>query len=163
MILVLTECNMKIEKLIKSADTLVFTCSGNIIRSAFCDLMANHISINKNIKSIGTKYFNSELYYQTATKARELNISEELISYFKPTHISDFKFEETSKPLFLCMTRDHVNDVLKVYNNPTNVRLITEVICKSTEISDPYFEDNYEEVFEILINCLQKIKHLLVD
>ncbi len=141
--------------MINSYDTVVFVCSGNIIRSAFCELYAKHRGLAKEVISIGTTYHNRTIHPKSREKLLELGVPAYEIEEFRPTHISEHSHRESM--VYLVMTTSHIEDLVSNGIPEEHIHLLSEVGGDGTEIEDPYFTGEYERVFRALRSYVDKL------
>ncbi|MDH5402109.1 MAG: hypothetical protein OEZ01_00490 [Candidatus Heimdallarchaeota archaeon] len=148
---------MNLKQMLDQADSIIFVCSGNIIRSAYCHIKSIHYNIPRSIYSVGVKYYNTEIDPPVRTRLLKDNIDQKIIDSFNPTHITNFNEKLTKNDLFLCMTNEHLNLIHKYFpNNPQ--LLITQLLDEKTDIIDPYYTQNYDITFTKLDLCLHKLQ-----
>ncbi len=135
--------------------TYVFVCSGNIIRSAFAHLYAQHIGI-KNVDSIATTYKNQKIHPETKKQLLKLGIPEEKINKFKPKQISQFKIPQN--PMFIVMTEKHKQQLISKGIPEDKIKKITQFIGKNNDIADPYWTRRFTHAFKTIKECVQALK-----
>ncbi|MHA2027827.1 MAG: arsenate reductase/protein-tyrosine-phosphatase family protein [Candidatus Kariarchaeaceae archaeon] len=148
--------------IIKS-ENIVFVCSGNIIRSAFAEILAKSFIVNKNISSLGTDYHNSRILNETKNALLARNIPLENIIGFRPTNIVDFKIKDLQKTIFFGMTAIHLKKIKSYFVDEINVYLLSEIIDENKEISDPYFTNNYDQVFSKIEQCINQLTKYCIN
>ena len=141
---------------------IVFACSGNIIRSAFAELLAKNLIDTMKFSSFGTEYFNNHILKETETALISKGISAEDISKFKPTHMTQTKNFNLSSSIFFGMTNKHVKEIRNYFGEGVNVRLLREIIDEYEEVEDPYFTGNFEVVFEKIAECIFQLEKYLI-
>ena len=120
-----------------AADTVVFLCSGNMVRSAFAELYARHAGFPKTVRSAGTTYRNDALFPETARALRARGIDDEVLRAFRPTYILDLLPHLTGVPVFLGMRHHHLEWVENGY-----------LLVPEHEIADPVLEGaDFAETF----------------
>lgn len=159
----------ELEKAIKEAQTVIFLCSGNIIRSAFADIYSRHMCIERvRVLSAGTTYRNSSLHENTYAALSVRGVAKALLDNFAPTYLPDMDLvsEEpnlgATPYLIFGMTDDHVSFVRK--NIPSlsyQTFLLKELIGQKTNIGDPYFEGNWDEAFNDISTCVTVLCKML--
>lgn len=152
---------MGLKNNLKKSDLILFLCSGNIIRSAFADLYARHICIEKNILSAGTTYFNSRITKEAKSKLISLGVDNNIISEFSPTHISNLELSNYSKIVVFGMKRAHLSDFDLFPEKVIAKYLLSEIQGTKEEITDPYFEGGYGSVFKLIKNYVDELKLIL--
>ncbi len=140
--------------------TIVFVCSGNIIRSAFCHIYSKHLGIS-NIQSFGTIYQNARIHPKTREELIRLGVNPVLIDEFIPTHISHFTFPKD--PIFFVMTSEHKSHLVNAGVSAEKIEFITSLIGKQEEVPDPYFTGDYETVWNILTRCIHALSESSIE
>ncbi|MCY3414044.1 MAG: hypothetical protein INQ03_20540 [Candidatus Heimdallarchaeota archaeon] len=134
--------------------TILFLCSGNIIRSAFAEIYAKHLGL-KNVHSAGTVYFNNAITQEAARRLIEEGVDMDLLNQFQPTHISELQLINPREYIIFGMKQEHL-DSTYIQNFPYKF-LLSEINDEKYEIKDPYFEGGYNEVFDMIKNLLEKL------
>jgi protein-tyrosine-phosphatase len=121
---------------LRAADTVVFLCSGNMVRSAFAELYARHAGFPRDVLSAATTYRNDRVFPETALALRARGVDEEWIRSFRPTHLDDLLPRLTGTPVFLGMRHHHLESVDGF------------LLVPDTEIADPVLEGaDFERTF----------------
>ena len=154
---------MNLQILLKNSTKIIFVCSGNMIRSAFAELLAKHRIPNfTNFYSIGTTYFNRELSSFASIALSSRNVPDDLIKSFISTHMSNFDQGGDPEDCFLVMSEDHYDTIHREYPN-SNIFYISELLGEKIEIKDPYFFGGYPDVFEYISECVDVMSRLLSE
>ena len=138
-----------------NARSVLFLCSGNIIRSAFCELFARHLDIGLEVRSAGTRYFNDELWHDTRRALTSRGVTEAQLARFCPTHLSRIN-EIPKHELVFGMTSDHLVELESHTNGARHGYLLGELIG-SGEIADPMFAGGFEQTFAVLDECVRRL------
>ncbi len=141
--------------------SIVFVCSGNIIRSAFCELLLKHKVNTADVSSLGLFYKNSIIHPKTREALLERGVPHVLIDNFKPTFADDIVLDPDN--LYFCMTMKHKSDLLCRGIPESNIRLVSSVLNQHVDVEDPYFIGNYDQVFSYLKKCIEKIVEEMLD
>ena len=136
---------------------IVFVCSGNIIRSAFCELYAKHLGIS--CSSFGTRYRNTRIHPQARKALLARGVPHRQIKEFTPRFISEVKY--SSKNKYYCMTKEHVSDLLQAGFEEERVFLLASVLGEESDIQDPFFTGEFTKVFDVLEKCVHALKQNL--
>lgn len=137
---------------LENAETVVFLCSGNMVRSAFAELYARHLGCSRQVRSGATAYRNDRIYPETARALIELGVSAELIDAFRPTHVEDLVPELDGPLVFLGMRQHHLD---AMYPWPEHRRR-TFLLDHPREIGDPVLEGaDFSETFARLATCVE--------
>ncbi|OLS23454.1 MAG: Low molecular weight protein-tyrosine-phosphatase PtpB [Candidatus Heimdallarchaeota archaeon LC_2] len=143
-------------------DEIVFVCSGNIIRSAFAELLAKNLLPTIKFSSCGTVYFNNQILHETKVALISREISSEIINNFKPTHITNAKKYNLNSCIFFGMTNKHLKEIRNHFGNDANVRLLRDLIDEHEEVEDPYFTNNFDLVFDKISECIFQLEKYLI-
>ncbi len=143
------------------AKEIVFVFSGNIIRSAFAELLAKSQINSINFSSFGTEYFNNNILYETRVALLSKGISQKRVDNFKPTHITQIKEYDLNTTLFFAMTNKHLKDINNFFGNKVKANLLLNLIDEDVEVEDPYFTGNFEKVFTKIEECIYQLEKYL--
>lgn len=151
--------NGQLRAALTRSNKIVFVCSGNIIRSAYADLLCRHSGVVKEVFSVGTTYPNTEIHPNTAQQLRTENVSEELIKSFTPKLVHDVydRFDEST--VVFVMTKQHKKEFVKHHTKTKvpndKVFLLMELLGeKDKDIKDPYWSTNFTETFTTIKQCI---------
>ncbi len=140
---------------------ILFNCSGNIMRSAYAEIMFEKMLKDKygNTKIIcesgGVIYHNDLMAYETKKILIEQGVSKERISRFRSRHIDDFPEAFEKADLILTMTKEHL-PYLKHLEEKTFL-LNDFAFDKKTDIADPFFSGRTQESFAEVKEALKQI------
>ena len=141
--------------------TVVFLCSGNVIRSAYAELVfAKMISEEDclrgriNVQSGGVTYRNIRIYPEIEEYLLQEGIDPHQIDSFQPRHIRDHSELLAEAGLILVMTREHLTRIPKAYQEKAYL-LYQYAFGKPLEIPDPYFEPPMERAVSLLKKALK--------
>lgn len=148
---------------IKQSKQLTFACSGNIIRSAFAELLTKHLVKEKMISSLGTEYHNSQIHPQTKRILLDKGIESIKIDNFQPTHISKINPTAIENIIFFSMTNDHKAKLEKYFGPKIKSYLLREIMNENREIEDPYFSENYDKVFSSIEECVIQLAKYCIN
>ena len=146
---------------ITEAKEFVFVCSGNIIRSAFAELIAKNLIENRNFTSCGTEYFNNDIISETRQALLDKGIPLNLINDFRPTHITRTKEYDLSSTIFFGMTHKHVREIRSYFGEESKIGLLRNLIDENEEVEDPYFTNNFDKVFTKIFDCIHQLEKYL--
>lgn len=136
---------------------LLFLCSGNVLRSAFCELYAKHRGLPFRIHSAGTEYRNRALFPESRAALQALGVAAPLLNEFRPRHIEDFEESPTPNSLVFGMTRAHLGAFTATFGDGHETRLMLSVLGREEEVGDPYFTGDYNDTFELLTECVEAL------
>lgn len=138
--------------------SLLFLCSGNVLRSAFCELYAKHLELPFQISSGATQYRNHAIFPESRAALQELGVPGELLTTFKPRHVEDFTEALTPNTLVFGMTHAHLTAFTETFGDGHDTRLMLSVLGQGGEVDDPYFTERYDETFETLTACIEALR-----
>lgn len=145
---------------VRNADELVFVCSGNIIRSAFCDIYAHNLRFQKSIRSFATTHHNTELYHKTRDYLKRVGVDDAIINQFSPTHISEFVRSENA--VYFVMTREHRQILLENGYPEDRIFLTKEIDGIRDDVLDPYYHGKFDQTLELLKTIIDKLHRYIM-
>lgn len=135
-------------------DTVVFLCSGNMVRSAFADLYARHLGCPWNVLSAATTYRNDRIYPETARALQARGVPENAVRSFRPAHVEDLMPSLQGAPLFLGMRHEH----LAAMDAWPAHRARTFLLDAPHEIADPVLEGaDFASTFARVARCVEEL------
>ena len=152
-----------IEKLKNKKDDIhiLFVCSGNIIRSAYSEILFEKMLQDKygktNIipESGALVYNNDSIHYKTKRALLEKNVPKERIKKHVPKHIAFYREMFENADIIFVYSNSHLEDA-KEFAEKTF--LIWEfAFGEKKEIADAFFTGQYAESFAQIDQCLEKI------
>ncbi|MFX1452832.1 MAG: hypothetical protein ACFFCM_18490 [Promethearchaeota archaeon] len=152
-----------LEKLKNKLDNIhiLFVCSGNIIRSAYSEIIFEKMLQDKygktNIvsESGALVYNNDSIHYKTKRALLEKGIPKERIKMHKPKHIDYYREMFENADIIFVYSIDHLNDT-KEFADKTF--LIWEfAFGEKKSISDAFFTGEFDKSFAEIDQCLEKI------
>jgi len=142
------------------AGAVIFVCSGNMVRSAFAELLARHLGLRIAVASAATTYRNAGLLGETARALRTRGVSEGLLHSFRPTHLEDLsgvwsdRLSGADGTVVLCMSEAHLRAL------PAGARgwLLEELLGRRNEIPDPVLEGaSFDRTFARVAACVEEL------
>ncbi len=137
---------------------LLFLCSGNVLRSAFCELLANHLELPYQVRSAATRYRNGGLFPESRSALRDHGLPELVLDQFRSTHIEDLSPAPAPDALVFGMTREHVEAFQRQFGPTPRCELMLSVLGRPGEIDDPLHTGRYEETFATLAACVEALR-----
>lgn len=141
------------------ARAVLFLCSGNIVRSAFAELLARHRGSPVPVRSAGTTYDNrSGVYPPTARALLERGVPRDAVAAFRSTHLASLGAVEPGT-LVLGMTQEHLDDFAagfeggRSYPSFRALRLVGE----DADLLDPMYHGGFETCFARLARCVEAL------
>ena len=155
----------KTEILKKLKDTnpirILFNCSGNIMRSAYGEIMIEKILKDKYGKtkilceSGGVIYHNDSIAYETKQILLEQGVPKDRIRKFRSRHIDDHPEAFEGADLILTMTKEHL-PYLKHLEDKTFL-LNDFAFDEKTDIADPFFSGRARDSFAEVKKALEQM------
>ena len=140
---------------------ILFNCSGNIMRSAYAEMMFEKILQDKFgetriiSESGGVIYRNDRIAYETKKILIEEGVSPDRIKKFRPRHIDYYHDAFKNADLILTMSTEHL-PYLQEFNDKTF--LLNEfAFNEMRNIADPFFEGSTRKSFAEVKKALFKI------
>jgi len=144
------------------ASAVVFLCSGNMVRSAFAELLARELGLALPVRSAATTYRNDSLFPETAAALLERGVGEQRVFAFRPTHIDDCLHELDDGALVLGMTRDHLEAVSPRPSLRGRAFLLRAVLGDPGEIDDPVLGGAaFGPTFALVERCVRRLVELV--
>ncbi len=140
--------------------TILFLCSGNIIRSAYAELVfdkmiSEEACLRKRIRvrSGALKYYNRQIFSEIIPFIIQEGVDQSRITNFRPRHIKEYPELLTEANLILVMTRNQLNLLPSKYRN-TAYLLYQFVFNEPLEIPDPFFDPPIKHAVNLLKKAL---------
>jgi len=140
---------------------ILFNCSGNIMRSAYGEIMFEKMLRDKYGKtkilceSGGVIYHNDSIAYETKKILLDQGVARDRIKKFRSRHIDDHPGAFQGADLILTMTKEHL-PYLKHLEDKTFL-LNDFAFDEETDIADPFFSGRAEESFAQVKKALDKM------
>ncbi|NVM04582.1 MAG: hypothetical protein HWN67_19825 [Candidatus Helarchaeota archaeon] len=146
---------------------VLFVCSGNIIRSAYSEILFEKMLNDKygktNIvsESGALVYKNDSIHYKTKRALLEKGIPKERIKRHKPRHVDYYREMFDNADIIFVYSKDHLEDA-KEFADKTF--LIWEfAFGEKKSIADAFFTGQYDESFAEIDKCLEKILEIFEE
>ena len=150
---VVPDCRATLER----ADTIVFLCSGNMVRSAFAELYGSFLGCPTPLRSGATIYRNDALFPETARALDARGVGHDAIRAFRPTHVDDLVPQLSGSPIFFGM-REHHLDALRPWPEHHARGFLLGDVHRGGEILDPVLEGaDFEATFSRVAECVERI------
>ncbi len=143
---------------LESARTVRFLCSGNIVRSAFCELMGRQRGLPWTLDSAGTRFHNRRLYPETREALLERGLAPEVLDDFTPRHLDDLD-DPPEGMVVLGMAEEHLAFWRDRWSTPAF--RIAALLDETAHVADPVLEGaSFPATFERLERCLDAMAGL---
>lgn len=144
--------NDDLQRALEAATSVRFLCSGNIVRSAFCELMGKHRSLPWKLDSAGTRFHNRSLYPETRTALLERGLTADELDGFRPRHLDELE-DPPAGMLVLGMAEEHLAFWRDRWDTPTF--RMAALLDETAHVADPVLEGaSFVATFERLERCL---------
>ncbi len=128
----------ELERALCETDSIVYLCSGNVVRSAFAEIYTRHLGCPRPVRSAATVYRNPRIFSVTVEALLARGVAPEAIRSFRPEHLEDLRPRLSERPLFLAMRRMHIEALGAA--DREHAWLLGEVLSPGEEIADPVEE-----------------------
>ncbi|MHA1170275.1 MAG: arsenate reductase/protein-tyrosine-phosphatase family protein [Candidatus Hodarchaeales archaeon] len=152
-----------LQRLMASKDkiSILFICSGNIIRSPYAEILFEQMIIDAGLKSRfiinsgAVTYHNSKISTLSYNELLKEGVSSSRIRSFYPRHIDDHPQLFSQADLILVMSREHLSKLSRFKDKS---HLLTEFAGLPPEdVPDPYFESTPEKAYSMIKKSLQAL------
>lgn len=148
--------------------TILFICSGNIIRSPYAEILFefliqddSQLKSKIHVESGAVTYRNYSISRESYDQLVNEGIQPERISKFKPRHIKDHPKMLKNADLILVMAKGHLKRVPSEYQEKTF--LFLEFIKGVSEsVPDPFFDPPFERAFDLIKDALILLRDKLI-
>jgi protein-tyrosine phosphatase len=152
-----------------STFTILFICSGNIIRSPYAEILFEHL-INDDprleskiqAESGAVTYRNYSISRESYEQLIKEGVQPDRISQFKPRHHNDHPRMFEKADLILVMAKSHLRRIPSKYHGKTYLFLdFTQDISES--VPDPFFDPPYERAFDLIKDALLSLREAFLE
>lgn len=149
---------------LRGAPRILFLCSGNMLRSAFCELLGRQRGLPWELSSAGSRYRNAGLHPQARQALLARGVPASACDRFRPAHLDELP-PAAPGTVCLVMTRGHLEDLRRAQSplgGPDCPAFLCGALLRGTlgghergdEIEDPFHTERYDVVFTRLERCL---------
>ncbi len=143
--------------------TIIFICSGNIIRSPYAHILFEHLiqedlELSKKIQveSGGVTYRNYSISIESRDMLLREGISIEKIDEFKSRYFPDHPNMFEGVDLVLVMEKNHIRKI----PNENTFLLLEFTLGISDNVPDPYFDPPFERSFQMIKEALIQLREI---
>lgn len=140
--------------------SIVFICSGNVIRSAYAELLFEKMVTETTclrgrirVHSGAVQYHNTRIYPEIVPFLIEEGVAETRIKNFKSRHVDDYPELLSDSDLILVMTKSHIIRIPDLYKDKSFL-VYQYGTGEDLEIPDPYFEPPMDRAIRMLNEAL---------
>lgn len=149
---------MRLPEDLQKVKSILFVCTGNMVRSPFAELYARHMGCPLPIASAATTYRNSEIFPITGFALLSRGVPREIILEFTPQHLDDLDFPLDDGTVAFGMTHSHLQALSDRGMPEDRIFLLTEVLGRKDEIIDPVLDDaDFDPVFDTIAECIEAL------
>jgi len=146
------------EQALTGASSVLFLCSGNMVRSAFAELYARHLGCPRPVRSAATVFRNDHILAETARALAARGVPGEWTSAFRPRHLSDLQDELDPRTLVLGMARMHLDALERRPALRQRAFLLPRLVGETDEIADPVLDGaDFELTFQRIAACVETL------
>jgi protein-tyrosine-phosphatase len=146
------------EQALAGASSVLFLCSGNMVRSAFAELYARHLGCPRPVRSAATVFRNDHILSETARALEARGVPATWTRAFRPRHLSDLLEELDPHTLVLGMARMHLDALECRPALRQRAFLVPRLVGGTDEIADPVLEGaDFARTFERIAACVENL------
>ena len=147
-----------LRRTLTDATHLRFLCSGNVVRSAFCELLGRNRGLPWELDSAATRFHNAALFPETRAALLERGLEPAELDTFRPRHL-DVLDDPPPGLVAIGMAEEHLAFWRDRWDSPT-VR-IAALVGETAHVADPVLEGApFEATFTRLERCLVALEAL---
>ena len=146
------------------ARSIRFLCTGNVVRSAFAELLARHLGCALEVDSAATVYQNEGLFPETRAALRARGVPESLCAGFTPRRLDRLPADADPDRLVLGMSREHLEAYARARGHVEPRHRVLELLGRPEDLRDPVLEGaDFEQTFATLERALRRLVRVLED
>ena len=148
---------------LESCESVLFLCSGNMIRSAFAELWARHLGFQRPVRSAGTSFRNQSIHPRAGQDLLSRGVEAAWVEGFVPTLLGELAADlrVLDGALVIGMTAEHLEALAPWPALARRSYLLSAVDGGAREVADPYFCGGWEGTFERIARCVGSIGEVL--
>lgn len=140
-----------LQRSLEDSCAILFLCTGNAVRSAFCDLYARHLGCRLPVRSAATVYRNVRMMSETRRALELRGVAPADIACFRPRHVEDLLPSCDARTVVLGMTHVHLEALAPRRDLRARAWLLPELCAESGEVPDPVLDGaDFAATFERL-------------
>ncbi|MFW9994644.1 MAG: hypothetical protein ACFFD4_21555 [Candidatus Odinarchaeota archaeon] len=151
----------------KNTVSILFVCSGNIIRSPYAELLFEKMLVEKGLmksfmlSSGAVTYRNSKISSLSRKALITEGVSQERINKFYPRYIDDYPELFRNADLILAMSEEHLDELEEFTDKSFLLTSFAGLPAKN--VPDPYFESTPLIAFNMIKESLLTIVKCLTQ
>ena len=148
---------------LERCESVLFLCSGNMIRSAFAELWARHQGFQRPVRSAGTSFRNRTIHPRTGQALLARGVDAAWVDGFEPVLQGELAADLRvfDGALAIGMTSEHLEALAPWPALARRSYLLSAVDEGAREVADPYFGGGWEGTFERIARCVESIGEVL--
>lgn len=137
---------------IRRATSVRFVCSGNVVRSAFAELMARHLGLDVEVDSVATTYTHESVFPETRHALLSRGVPGEAVDDFRPRRLDRITGDACDPGrLVLAMTGDHRVQYENSRGGGESCHLMMELLGSQEDLADPVLDGvAFDATFRVL-------------
>jgi len=151
-----------LERSLQHSSAVLFLCTGNAVRSAFCELYARHLGCRRPVSSAATVYRNVRLMSETRRALEARGVAAAEIARFRPRHVDVVLAGLDPGTLVLGMTGAHLEAIAARADLRERARLLPAVCAERGGVPDPVLDGaDFGATFERLERYVRALTAVL--
>jgi protein-tyrosine-phosphatase len=152
----------ELERSLPRCPAILFLCSGNAVRSAFCEVYARHLGCARPVLSAATIYRNERMLLETRRALETRGVAPSETVRFRPRHVEDLLPGLDPGTVVLGMTRVHLEAISARADLCRQARLLPAVCGEPGEVLDPVMDGaDFASTFERLARYVRALTSAL--
>lgn len=145
-----------LERALEEATSVLFLCTGNMVRSAFADLYARHLGCPLPVLSAATTYRNDHLLEETLEALVARGVPRGVAQAFRPRHLDDLPLDLDPRIVVLAMARRHLSALEAYPALAGRAFLLGSLEGSPEEILDPVLDGaDFARTFARVARCVE--------
>lgn len=149
---------MRLPEDLQQMKSILFVCTGNMVRSPFAELYARYLGCPLPVFSAATIYRNNEIFPITGFALLARGVPRDMILKFQPRHLDDLAFPLDDGTVAFGMSHSHLRALSDRGMPEDRIFLLMEVLGRKDEIMDPVLDDaDFDAVFRQITECIEAL------
>lgn len=147
---------------VQGARAVRFLCSGNVVRSAFAELVALERGFPLPVDSAATRFDNPALFPETRAALLARGVDPARLERFRPRPIWRIQDPPAADLLVIGMTREHLAAWGARHPEHGRRLLFLELLGRPEDLLDPVLDGtDFEATFRTIEQGLERLRELL--